>query len=120
MLRVVLLAVNSEDNKVLQYFTTRLMVSPICIMQQEDRSQRLSVGGEKGLAGKSGTIGLQADELDENALMDRDDEVLQRAAEIRRMKAAAGRTGWQEPKRSKGHREHLHEEMQWMAKEFSK
>lgn len=66
---------------------------------------------------------LQADEVDEDMLMDRqerDDEVLQRAAEIRRMKAAASRSSWQEPKRPKGHREHLHEEMQWMAKEFSK
>ena len=62
-------------------------------------------------------------DADEDELMDRrdqEDDILQHAAEIRRMKAAASRSGWQEPKRQKGHREHLHEEMQWMAKEFAK
>ena len=57
---------------------------------------------------------------DEDEALERENEILQRAGDIRRMKAAASRSGWQDPKRAKGHREHLHEEMQWMAKEFAK
>ncbi|KAK9867647.1 hypothetical protein WJX84_005155 [Apatococcus fuscideae] len=65
----------------------------------------------------------QVDETDEDEMeerQEREDAILQRAADIRRTKAAASRTGWQEPKRPKGHWEHLLEEMQWMAKEFAK
>ena len=57
---------------------------------------------------------------DEDEARAREDEILQRAAEVRRMKAAANRAPWQDPKRGKDHRDHLHEEMQWMAKEFAK
>ena len=87
----------------------------------EDEMFHLTIGCSSEIL-ISGVM-LQVDETDEDEMeerQEREDAILQRAADIRRTKAAASRTGWQEPKRPKGHWEHLLEEMQWMAKEFAK
>ncbi|KAL6784904.1 hypothetical protein ACKKBG_A01610 [Auxenochlorella protothecoides x Auxenochlorella symbiontica] len=57
---------------------------------------------------------------DDQSQEDVRDRVVKQAAVIRDMRAATKVPPWPEPKRGESHRDHLLEEMTWLAKEFQK